>query len=469
MLTGCTRCYTAWLLLILSGLSGCTFQTSPLRSEQASDALHKAMLSDPTSRGLIQIPPLDDYLNSVMQNILRGAEPDQTKGKTIPVYLAATAGSGIGADAYPDHTIYVRWRTISALESEDQLAALLAHEVSHVLLNHGQNVSVLDYVTATGKSVVGLVPVVEEVFHRVGVRAWSRKQELQADELGLILVGKAGYNPDAYFDLLQILEAASAPGETPSTLSDMLSSVAQSGSYTINFGQLRFGAAENTHPDYDERRIKLATLLKSRRKEFSFPDQQQERYNTIRNTTPIAAALRGIEAATQAAFALRSNQVAEALSQFQIARKSPIGNTPEIELLNIVFSSRGNRESFLAGLYNLARSPQSPIFYSMVTLGASLGAQNWRIASGVSHSIQQRFDPPPNLLPLMVKTYGKRQRELEAKLPRLPSLNIPYRAKGFEQEYEEWSRLQDADLKATALCLKSATFSIIATCTSAGQ
>ncbi len=457
------------LVLPLCLLVGCSSTTTGAKSETNPIPLHRAMLSDPTSRGLVQIPPLEDYLNSVMQKILRGTEPTQTEGKAIRVFMAATAGSGIGADAYSDNTIYIRWRTFSALESEDQLAALLAHEASHVLLNHGQNISFLDHVATTGKTVAGLVPVFEEVFYKVGVRYWSRRQELEADELGLTLLGKAGYNPDAYFDLLQILEAASLPGESPSTLSDMLSSLAQSGSFAMNFGQLRFGAAEDTHPDYAERRTKLTTLLKNHRKEFSFPDQQREPYNSVRNAESVAGALRGIDAATQSALALRKNQTAEAQSQFQKARSSPIGNTPEIELLNLAFSSRGNREWFLTGLHKLARSPQTPIFYSMVTLEAAFGAKNWQIASDISLSMQERFDPPPQLLPRMVQAYGKRQRELEAKLPRHPSFNIPYAAKGVEQEYAEWSRLQKADLKATALCLKSATFSIIATCSSSSR
>ena len=74
-------------------LFGCSSLTPSAESDLAPVSTHKMMLSDPTTRGLVQIPQLEEYLNEVMQKILRVAEPSQIAGKTFHVYIAATAGS----------------------------------------------------------------------------------------------------------------------------------------------------------------------------------------------------------------------------------------------------------------------------------------------------------------------------------------------------------------------------------------
>jgi len=92
----------------------------------------------------------------------------------------------------------------------DGIAAVMGHEVAHVLARHGaermsqqQALSIGE--TALMVALLGRSPFVREgilsaygLGAKVGVLLpYSRKHELEADRIGLILMAKAGYNPQA--------------------------------------------------------------------------------------------------------------------------------------------------------------------------------------------------------------------------------------------------------------------------------
>jgi len=94
--------------------------------------------------------------------------------------------------------------------SEDELAAVLGHEIAHATARHvtesiSRNMSILlvgqAAVSAISASGSGMVP---DMFNRVitdGINlylpAYSRKNESEADSIGLLYMAKAGYNPQA--------------------------------------------------------------------------------------------------------------------------------------------------------------------------------------------------------------------------------------------------------------------------------
>jgi predicted Zn-dependent protease len=110
---------------------------------------------------------------------------------------------------------------------EAGLAAVLAHEIGHVLARHGGErlsqqmgvqsaTQVLAGLASSNPATVQLVSAALGAGAQVGVLLpWSRQQESEADHLGLILMAKAGYDPHAALELWKRM-AEAAKGQRPS-------------------------------------------------------------------------------------------------------------------------------------------------------------------------------------------------------------------------------------------------------------
>ncbi len=114
----------------------------------------------------------------------------------------------------------------------DQLAAVIGHEVAHVIARHGNERISTSYVATAGLSVVEIwmgdkdPKDRENILQLLGVGAtigvmlpFSRTHESEADILGLELMARAGFDPRASVDLWQNMVAAGggAPPEFLST------------------------------------------------------------------------------------------------------------------------------------------------------------------------------------------------------------------------------------------------------------
>jgi predicted Zn-dependent protease len=120
--------------------------------------------------------------------------------------------------ALPGGHIYVSRGFLAQINSEDELAGLLAHEISHVILGHHvQHVSRDDLpglLTLPGQDVSAIVgddlgkminaPI--DAAGRVSLFSYSRSQESEADRAGMSLAAKAGYDPAALGNVLDTLD-----------------------------------------------------------------------------------------------------------------------------------------------------------------------------------------------------------------------------------------------------------------------
>lgn len=99
-------------------------------------------------------------------------------------------------------------------ESDDELAAVLSHEIAHATARHStktlSKMMTLQLAGAAVSTVISQTGTVQgadlfnEVFYQgmnIYVPSYSRKNELQADYLGLIYMAKAGYDPRVAVDL----------------------------------------------------------------------------------------------------------------------------------------------------------------------------------------------------------------------------------------------------------------------------
>ena len=110
--------------------------------------------------------------------------------------------------------------------TDDEIAAIMGHEMSHALREHSRERLSREYATQTGigvaASVFGLSQGQAQLANLAGdfgiSRPHSRTQESEADQIGLELMARAGYNPQAAISLWQKMQRASE-GEPPQFLS----------------------------------------------------------------------------------------------------------------------------------------------------------------------------------------------------------------------------------------------------------
>ncbi len=110
-------------------------------------------------------------------------------------------------------------------QNETGVAAIMGHEVSHALANHGQqrmSAGMLQQVGAVAGNVAIQDEKARDQFNQyygmgsalLGVLPFSRSHETEADKIGLYLMAVAGYNPDEAAQLWKRM-AAQSGGEAP--------------------------------------------------------------------------------------------------------------------------------------------------------------------------------------------------------------------------------------------------------------
>lgn len=143
-------------------------------------------------------------------------------------YLLIQDDKQVNAFALPGGKVAVYTGILPVTKDENGLAAVLGHEIGHVVARHGgERVSQQMGVNVAVETLAGLSSgnpaVVQSVSALLGAGAsvgvllpWGRAQESEADHLGLILMAKAGYDPHAARDLwVRMAELASKTGGKP--------------------------------------------------------------------------------------------------------------------------------------------------------------------------------------------------------------------------------------------------------------
>ncbi len=134
----------------------------------------------------------------------------------------------LNAYAMPGGKIMVYSGLIEKLNlSDDEIAAVMGHEISHALREHGrERVSRQmgqQAVLALGAAALGVdsdaaVSLANQVATVTFQLPHSREQETEADRLGLELMARAGYNPNAAVSVWEKM-SASGGGAPPQFLS----------------------------------------------------------------------------------------------------------------------------------------------------------------------------------------------------------------------------------------------------------
>jgi len=117
----------------------------------------------------------------------------------------------VNAFAVPGCYIYVTRGLMGIVNSEAELASVLAHEVGHIVADHSERQQKRSFLRGLGVMAVGLITGSERLTQLVGNAAqyftlrYSRGQEYESDDLGIRYLTLAGYAPGAAADMLGAL------------------------------------------------------------------------------------------------------------------------------------------------------------------------------------------------------------------------------------------------------------------------
>lgn len=209
-------------LLALTGLQACAVNPATgqgnlvlmteRRELEIGQEEHEKVLA---SMRILEDEALNAYVNEVGQRVAAGSHrPDLTYTFTV------IDSPEINAFALPGGYIYMNRGLLLYLKSEDELAAVLAHEVGHITARHAIQQQARGRLGSAAAAVGGVVAAVAtgsgyigselaqigSIWAAAGVSGFGRENELEADSLGAEYLYNAGYNPLAMIDVLSVLK-----------------------------------------------------------------------------------------------------------------------------------------------------------------------------------------------------------------------------------------------------------------------
>ncbi len=127
----------------------------------------------------------------------------------------------INAFALPGGPVFITTAMLNRLETEDEIAGVLAHEIVHVLARHSaQRIAQSDLTNG----LIGAVGVAAGdasasqtaamIAQLVNMR-YGREDEIQSDTLGVCIMISAGYDPNGMLRVMEVLQEASGGSSQP--------------------------------------------------------------------------------------------------------------------------------------------------------------------------------------------------------------------------------------------------------------
>lgn len=176
------------------------------------------------SSHLITDPVIVEYVNRVGQNIVKVSDAK------VPFTIKVLDSDEINAMALPGGFFYVNSGLILACDEEAELAGVMAHEIAHVSAHHAAR-----QMTRMEYAQIGMVPLMfiggytgygiyeaAQIAVPLTFLSFSRSFEAQADWLGVQYMYRAGYDPQAFVQIFEKLEALEKrkPGVLAKAFSD---------------------------------------------------------------------------------------------------------------------------------------------------------------------------------------------------------------------------------------------------------
>jgi beta-barrel assembly-enhancing protease len=163
------------------------------------------------SAHLVTDPVIVEYVNRVGQNIVKNSDCK------VPFTIKVIDSDEINAMALPGGFFYVNSGLILAADEEAELAGVMAHETAHVCAHHAAR-----EMTRMNYAQIGSIPLIiftqgswtgygiyeaTQLAIPITFLQFSRSFEAEADWLGLQYMYKAGYDPQAFIQFFEKIDA----------------------------------------------------------------------------------------------------------------------------------------------------------------------------------------------------------------------------------------------------------------------
>lgn len=414
--------------------------------------------------GVVPTSPLDAYLNGVLAKLLA-----QSPVKGVPARVYVRASGDWAAKSTADANIYVALGTLLRLDNEDEIAALLGHEASHVLLGHAnadvvqgaqQRAIQLSALAAAAQGAVagkgGAKPAagtgrVQDQSRALLLNtmllspAWSREQERDADRLGTDLLVRAGYSPQAMASLLRkqkTFETARAADPQTATIDQQFGFDAgakvqeQTAKATKNMGTggdalgalagaalgsaLEWGTkkvqeSSRAHPKTDERITEIDAYVAEEYSDAGAPAFQVETWEAAKEADGTVDVLENYIAAIEAKGKLAAGDAAAAR---KLAKSGVSGPTKAHAYPNYVAAAvelTGGATAPALADYETALGgpePAGAIYAEASALYLQTGKRDKAVE--VIEAGYARLQQPPGLTVPLIKTYQQAGRQADA-------------------------------------------------------
>lgn len=215
-------------LVVLAGvlLAGCQFagrapdrvepvavvapRTAPSAAEEAIGARENPRVVAEYG-GVYSDPAVEEAVARVVSRLV-SASDDPSRRYKITILNSPVAN----AFALPGGYLYITRGLIALTTESSELAAVISHEIAHVLLNHALDrakvVEQADIVERVATDVLSDPRASQSTRagSRLTLATFSRNQEIEADKIGITIAGRAGFDPFAASRFLGKLEAYAA-------------------------------------------------------------------------------------------------------------------------------------------------------------------------------------------------------------------------------------------------------------------
>jgi predicted Zn-dependent protease len=339
--------------------------------------------SELRQHNLVDIPMLQSYLQGIVIRLSKG-----WPGEMPTLQVKITDSYSFGPSADPFGNVFVPLGMLDNVESEDEIAAMLGHEMSHVLLRHHDRMAAFqqqkELMTNVATTVVfaamasntgvdrsaGAMKLINKdpvgtqktigntvmftalansFSDNVWSTAWGRTQEDQADLLGTDLMIRAGYAPRGASYSLQRL--SDFQGKQKPLLSGFLNARKDAMQQSLEQFNLANFTKEldvllnqglttgiTATSEYFNRSHMSPTDRDEQLRQYLQREYRQERrarvdargWPKIRDASPVAAAMQAYKDAYASTDALEQGKLREADVLSQRALSSPVKDQPGI-------------------------------------------------------------------------------------------------------------------------------------------